>query len=160
MRSRSSSKSSIISIRSPPPLLVWIATHLDVACTCHLQASADRLWALHRVPESAAVTVTLSPPLFCPRPASMYMLAPGGVSHRGYFRTYVPPPRPHRFLFQILALSGPWSLVRLVFARGWEARRPPLPGSHSPWTSLTPLLGRAGTVQPPPTPSHGFNYLL
>ena len=145
--SRSSSNSSLVCTRSPPPLPERSAAHLDVNCTRHPPASAACLCALHHVPVSATVTVTVRSPILCPWPTHRSMLAPGGISRRGYLRASVPPPCPPRVLLQILALSGPRSLVGWIFAGGQEARTPPLSGSLSPWPSLPTIIGHTGAVQ-------------
>ena len=113
------------------------------------------------VPEPRVVCLRLPPvpvpvrsPLCCPRPAPMSLSDPGGLARHGSLCASVSLPLTPRFLLRILTSSGPWFLVRWLFARGREAKLPPLPGSCAPWSSLPPLLGHSGDVQstPPPPP--------
>ena len=57
------------------------------------------------------------PPFCLPQPAPGSLSAPGGFSCRGSLCDSMSLPRPPQSVLQILASSGPWFLVRWIFAR-------------------------------------------
>ena len=141
--------------RFPNPIPVWYVVHLEFYPTCHLPASATRLCAPRRVPDSAALSRVHSPPLtalgLCPGPC---------WSLEG--RPMLVPPYP---LCPRLSHSPCESLYPVIFwclvsfsSRGLfsvqrkESQDPPLPGSFSPRYLETPTPF-SPPPSAPPTPS-------
>ena len=142
---------SLCCIRSPPPLPAWNAAHLDIVHIRHPPASAAWLCAPRFGPASAAVSLIYSSPLCRPRPAPRSLSAPGGFAHCGFLRlpsasalpSMCAAPTPGTFWFLV-------SCRVAIFARGREARAPPLPGNCSPRAPPPRYLAMPAPFSPPP----------
>ena len=144
------------STRSPPPLLVQNAVHLDVAHTRHPPPASLRRSSLRRMPASAAISRVRSlPPPFPPSPCTQVPVSPGS-SVVGSSVSLVSLPLPPCVFLQLLASYGAWFLYRVsIFARGQEARAPPLPVSclsRSSPPATWPCRRLSSSPAPPPPP--------
>ena len=120
---------------SPPPLLVKISAHLDIAHTRHPPASSARLCSLRHMHTSDAIFVTVSPPPLPSLDLSRVPVTPWGFRLPHPSVSPVPPPCPPWVLLQILASSGSWFLCWVDFCarvRGQVA--------SNTWHSLSAVL--------------------
>ena len=78
-----------------------------------------------------------APPLCHPWSAPRSLSSPGGVARHRSFRASMSLPLLPLVLLRILALSGFGVHVGWIFVKRREAKAPPLPSSHAPW-SLPP----------------------
>ena len=148
-------------IRSPPPLPVQSASHLDVARTRHPPDSAACPCAPHHMNASAAVYCAGTLPTF-----TALGLHPGPYHPLGGSPVAGPSAPLFPFLASPKLLYKYWYRLVLDIVVGWvfvkrlKVRASLLPGIHVSWSSIPPLLVHSGANQEYPPPPLLFPSLV